>query len=585
MTESYDFPTSRRTFIKGAGSTFISMAAGLSLPQVLFAQDNKRYNILMIVTDQERYLEQSQLPASYRLPGHEKLASRGITFENHQIASCVCTSSRAVVYTGLHIQHNGMYDNTNFPWANDLSTDIPTIGDMLRNQGYYTAYKGKWHLTGEFENANDILMPKKLLSEEMEEYGFSDYFGIGDIIGHTEGGYLHDGVLAATAKNWLRGRAKSLESKGKPWFMAVNLVNPHDVMYYNTDLPNEPAKQAATAMMPLNHDPGIAQFKKQWDPKLSASRNQSLAGPDRPAAHLDFADARGALVGRIPNEDVRWKRHNNYYLNCIQSVDKHLSGIIDELDDQGLADNTIIIYTSDHGELAGAHGINGKGATAYREQNNVPLIIAHPDMPSNKRCKAVTSHLDLATTLISLSGGKPDPRMNLHGKDISSLIRNPEAATYDAVRPGALYNFNMLSFVDASFLQNVSKFLREGGKPADIAKKGWRPDLSKRGAIRSVFDGRYKFNRYFSPLEHHTPRSIEELYANNDVELFDLISDPNEMNNLSMDPKSNGDLLVAMNDLLNLLIETEVGEDLGQMLPKGDDINWALDPSIINLRM
>ena len=107
----------------------------------------------------------------------------------------------------------------------------------------------------------------------------------------------------------------------------------------------------------------------------------------------------------------------------------------------------------------------------------------------------------------------------------------------------------------------------------------------KRGAIRSAFDGRYKLNRYFSPLEHHTPRSIEELYASNDVELFDLISDPNEINNLAMDPKSNDEVLVAMNDLLNLLIETEVGEDVGQMLPGGDDANWSLDPSITKLRM
>ncbi len=585
MNKSHDFRTSRRTFIKGAGSALVSMAAGLSLPQVTFAKGKKRYNILMIVTDQERQLTSSQLPAGYRLPGHEKLASRGIVFENHQIASCVCTSSRAVVYTGSHIQKNGMFDNTNFPWANDLSTDIPTIGDMLRSQGYYAAYKGKWHLTDEFETANDLLMPKKLLSEEMEEYGFSDFFGIGDIIGHTEGGYLHDGVIAATAKNWLRGKARSLKSENKPWFMAVNLVNPHDVMYYNTDLQDGPPKQAATAMMHLNRDPGIAQFRKQWDITLSASRNQPVSGPDRPAAHLDFADARGALVGRIPNEDERWKRLNNYYLNCIQSVDGHVSSILAELDDQGLSDNTIVIYTSDHGELGGAHGINGKGATAYREQNNVPLIVAHPDLPGNKRCKAVTSHLDIATTLISLAGGKPDPRMNLQGKDISKLLRNPEAAPYDAIRPGALYNLSMLSFVDASFLQNVSKFLREGGKPADIAKQGWRPNLSKRGAIRSAFDGRYKLSRYFSPLEHHTPRSIEELYANNDVELFDLEKDPNEMNNLAMNPKSNGEILVGMNDLLNLLIETEVGEDVGQMLPSGADTNWALDPNITKLRM
>ena len=78
-----------------------------------------------------------------------------------------------------------MFDNTNFPWASDLSTDIPTIGSMLQSLGYYSAYKGKWHLTDEFETANKLHSPKRLLAEEMAEYGFEDYFGIGDIIAHT----------------------------------------------------------------------------------------------------------------------------------------------------------------------------------------------------------------------------------------------------------------------------------------------------------------------------------------------------------------------------------------------------------------
>ena len=120
----------------------------------------------------------------------EKLASKGVVFENHQVASCVCTPSRAVLYTGQHIQKNRMFDNTNFPWASDLSTDFSTIGDMLRDLGYYTAYKGKWHLTDEFETANKLHQPTRILSAEMEEYGFSDYFGIGDMIAHTEGGFL-----------------------------------------------------------------------------------------------------------------------------------------------------------------------------------------------------------------------------------------------------------------------------------------------------------------------------------------------------------------------------------------------------------
>ena len=336
---------SRRDFVKTAGSAAVAAGTGLSMTgfENALAQADSRYNILMIVTDQERYMPTSQLPPGYGLPAHERLASRGIVFENHQIASCVCTPSRSVVYTGQHIQNNGMFDNTNFPWSNDLSTDIPTVGDMLRRQGYYTAYKGKWHLTDEFETANDLHMPQRILSEEMGEYGFADYFGIGDMIAHTEGGFLHDGVITSMTKSWLRGKASNLGAENKPWFMAVNLVNPHDVMYYNTDLPGDPAVQTKMAMMHMNRDPNTAQFRQQWDIKLPESRGQNVSGPDRPAAHLDFIDSRAGLVGRIPNEDDRWRRLNNYYLNCIQSVDRHVLGILDELEDLGMAEGVSVL--------------------------------------------------------------------------------------------------------------------------------------------------------------------------------------------------------------------------------------------------
>jgi len=580
---------SRRDFLKKTGMTALALTAGSSLQIAQAAREkvpgksgHTPLNILMIVTDQERYFRPDELPNGYRLPGHEKLAARGVVFENHQIVSCVCTPSRAVIYTGQHIQATGMFDNTNFPWATDLSTDIPTIGDMLRQQGYYTAYKGKWHLTDEFETANKLDLPKRILVEEMEEYGFSDYFGIGDMIAHTEGGFLHDGVITSTTKSWLRGKGTNLGAENKPWFMAVNLVNPHDVMYYNTDLPGDPAKQAANAMMRLNHEPAIEQFSRQWNLQLPVSRNQPVIGPDRPTAHENFAVARSALVGRVPNEDDRWQRLNNYYLNCIQDADRH---VLEILDDLGMSDNTIVIFTGDHGEHAGAHGLSGKGATGYREQQNVPFIISHPGFPGGKRCKAVTSHLDIASTLVSLAGGDSAAQGVLPGQDVSPVLRDPESAPFDAVRSGTLFNYNMLAFLDGNFLTNISRFIKEGGNPSELAKKGWRPDLSKRGAIRSIYDGRYKLNRYFSPQEHHTPRSIEELYANNDIELFDLEADPNEVNNLATKPRDHGDLLIAMNAKLNALIESEVGDDRGQMLPGGDNASWALDPSISKLRM
>ena len=194
-------------------------------------------NILFILTDQERFFRPGELPVGYRLPAHERLMKQGTTFVNHRINACVCTPSRSVIYTGQHIQQTRMFDNSNFPWINSMSTDIRTLGDMLRDAGYYTAYKGKWHLTKEFETVNKLGTPTKIFTQEMEEYGFSDYVGIGDIIAHHQGGYLHDGVTTAMAGSWLRGRGRELSAAGKPWFLAVNLVNPHDVMFYDTDAP------------------------------------------------------------------------------------------------------------------------------------------------------------------------------------------------------------------------------------------------------------------------------------------------------------------------------------------------------------
>ena len=72
-------------------------------------------NVLFILTDQERYFRPGELPRDYVLPAHERLTRTGIVFENHQINSCVCTSSRSVLYTGQHIQQTKMFDNTNFP--------------------------------------------------------------------------------------------------------------------------------------------------------------------------------------------------------------------------------------------------------------------------------------------------------------------------------------------------------------------------------------------------------------------------------------------------------------------------------------
>jgi arylsulfatase len=544
------------------------------------------YNILFILTDQERHFRPDELPKDYRLPAHERLAKSGVVFENHRINSCVCTSSRSVIYTGRHIQQTRMFDNANFPWSNNLPSDIKTIGHQFREAGYYTAYKGKWHLTKEFETANKLDAPTKIFTQEMEAYGFSDYLGIGDIIAHTQGGYLHDGMIAAAAASWLRGKASELAQQQQPWFLAVNLVNPHDVMFYDTDEPGQPM-QGKNNLTHIASDPAHAMYTKQWDFELPASFSQAIDQPGRPAAHTDHTIGNDVMTGPIPvNETWRWRQRHNFYLNALRDVDRHILTVLDELEDCGLASNTIVILTSDHGELGGAHQMTGKGATSYREQNNVPLIVAHPAFPGGKRCQAVTSHLDLAPTLISLTNASPETKaaiaQDLPGKDFSPVLAAPEQAGLATVRDGQLFCFNMFAMLDGNFLLQARDLLKQGG-PAKLKEAGLRPDMMKRGAIRSVFDGRYQFTRYFSPKQHNRPTSLEELFELNDVELFDHQNDPNEVENLALDRGKNADLIMAMNAKLNRLIDEEVGEDVGQMLPGGVDGGWVATPAVHDL--
>ena len=198
-------------------------------------------------------------------------------------------------------------------------------------------------------------------------------------------------------------------------------------MFYNTDAPGRAVQDDGRLLMKIAREPDVALYRDQWDVVLPESRKQALDAPGRPKAHLDFQLARGAAVGNFPNEDDRWRRLRNYYFNCIRQTDALVLDLLSELEDLGLTENTIIVMTADHGELGGAHGTHGKGATAYQEQNHVPLIVAHPGytQSAGKSCAAVTSHLDIAPTLTAWGGAAPK---DLLGRDITSLLSQPEKA-------------------------------------------------------------------------------------------------------------------------------------------------------------
>ena len=220
--------------LKGAGLPAWSGASAKAAPAVVRGDGAKGpYNILFVFADQERFFP--AWPRGFSLPAHERMQRTGTRFLNHYTSSTMCTSSRAVMMTGLQVPDNGMYENCDVPYIDNLSTGIPTIGHMLRKGGYYCAYKGKWHLTKEF----DQKVADRLFTTEMEAYGFSNYASPGDVVGHTQGGYQFDHLIGGSVVTWLRRHGSALSGQGKPWSLTVSLVNPHDVMYFNTDAPGE----------------------------------------------------------------------------------------------------------------------------------------------------------------------------------------------------------------------------------------------------------------------------------------------------------------------------------------------------------
>jgi arylsulfatase len=168
----------------------------------------------------------------------------------------------------------------------------------------------------------------------------------------------------------------------------------------------------------------------------------------------------------------------------------------------------------------------------------------------------------------------------LPGKDVSELLTRPGSADEHALRSSILFTYSGLVLNDAKVLEAIADMSATGENPKDpaiIAKRGIRPDLKKRGTIRTVFDGRYKFSRYFAPIERNKPTSLNELYANNDVELFDLQADPREMTNLAADKEVHGDLILAMSAKLEAAIKAEIGADNGREMPDLKGIKWSLD--------
>ena len=548
------------------------------------------FNILFVLTDQEHYMGPGwPIP----LPGHERLKRDGMYFENHHISADMCSASRAVIYTGLHMPHNGIFDNAGVPYMQSLSPELPTIGKVLRKVGYYPAYKGKFHLNTDMANENHPSDIKALFETLMDKsYGFYDYTGVGDFIEGALGGYQYDEITTAQAIQWLKSKGSQMAKQKQPWFLAVNLVNPHDVMWVDTDEPGTKI-QGTKAMLKIAPVPDDKDYQKSWDNiDLPNTWKQPLDAPGRVPAHRIYHDANAYLTGMVPNEERPVRVRQNFYFNSIRSADQQISALLQSLDNLNLTDNTIIIFTSDHGELLSSHGgLTGKGTTTYKEQNHVPMIVVHPSYPGGRSCKELTCHLDILPSVVGMTGKSQEPAQEMmslmKGRDISVLLQTPVMPSFSADREAVLFCYSQLMVHDPKFTQLLYTVVADKSvSRLDQFKKmeDFPVNWPLRVSIRSIFDGRYKFSRYFSFRNFNTPQTLDELLANNDLEIYDTRVDPDETVNLALNIDANRALAESLNAKMNRIIAREIGNDDGSFLPLKRWINWdGVRPEQLNV--
>jgi arylsulfatase len=502
-------------------------------------------NVLLITTDEERF--NVPRPPGFSLPARERIAESGTTFTRYYAAATQCSSSRSVIYTGRHLPITQIYDNDNMPYVRPLDPALGTLGTMLRSQGYYCTYQGKWHLTNAYvDPANPVSTV-----DALEPYGFSEFNDWGDIDGGAWAGLSVDPVVAGQAVKWLRERAPVV-SADQPWFMAVNFVNPHDIMSFDYGSPSPvelPLGLAHAVKMKPPAD--IPVYRRNWDLELPANADDDLAGA-APAVR-EFAAMLDTVFGPVAS-DGHWLAGLNFYLNCLRDVDRSIELVLDALEASGQADETIVIFTADHGEMAGSHRLRQKANLVYDENFHVPLVVRHPDFAGGGTTDAIASAVDLAPTLLAFAGLDDAAAATtfpaLRGRSLVPAIDGR------SVRAGVLTAVETITTLDAHFWTEFS----DPEAPKRLMAGELRPDWNKRGFLRGYTDERYSFGRYFSPLEPNRPTDLDSLLAHNDVVLYDREKDPGELVNLALDPAQQ-DLVADYSARLEQLITAEVGED------------------------
>ena len=341
-----------------------------------FSQQNKP-NIVLIMTDQHQAKALSIAGnLDVKTPNLDKLAKTGTRFPNAYVTFPLCSPSRSSIFTG-RMPHN-ININSNNDKTIATSFKQNNLAHTLTKAGYHTVYGGKWH-------APEV--------ELVEDAGFEKIAEFDDI------------PLAKKSIDYLKSR----KNKTQPFFLVASFDNPHNICEYAR---NEP--------LPYGNIPQISLDKT---PELPINFEQSKTFPE--ALKIEqIANKKVYPTQNFTKEDWRHYRHTYYQL--VEKVDAEIGKIIDAIDDLGLRKNTIIIFTSDHGDGNAAHGWNQKTAL-FQESINVPFIINYKGENSSKakiNTSLISTGLDIFPTVLDFADVKIPS--DLLGSSLKPIIKNKQ---------------------------------------------------------------------------------------------------------------------------------------------------------------
>ena len=309
----------------------------------------------------------------------------------------------------MYAPQNGIFGNFLQSWQFSLDPRIPTIGDLMREQGYTTAYYGKWHLSMAGLSATE---------GAGRERGRATTSG--PTASTTPSSRPRWSPPATTTASTTTRSGPSRGSTGCTRTAArssrgccvVSLLNPHDIAYFPRGFSADVTRPDWQVELPLNFED---------DPAT------------KPAVHQPVRDGRGADPRRHrPRRHATWQRLMNTYCDLIVNTDDNLGAIVKALHDSGAMDDTVIIRTADHGEMGASHRAVGKGPMIYDEQLRMPLSISWPKRFARQgaRTPALAEAVDILPTCLELAGvADPVARYPwLRGRSLVPAVERPATA-------------------------------------------------------------------------------------------------------------------------------------------------------------